>query len=99
MLELTGHMIIWGGLFEHGYGSNGLMKVVFCYANGRLRVEREHCHGIFGLSVYYQERTSSTYSQRKNNPRQLHPFTQKQLCPKCGGHQAKNTVTMFSLHA
>jgi hypothetical protein len=32
MLDLTGHMIIWGGLFAHGDGSNGLMKVVFCYA-------------------------------------------------------------------
>jgi hypothetical protein len=25
-------MIIWGGLFAHGDGSTGLMKVVFCYA-------------------------------------------------------------------
>jgi hypothetical protein len=25
-------MIIWGGLFTHGDGSTGLMKVVFCYA-------------------------------------------------------------------
>ena len=29
MLDLTGHMIIWGGLFAHGEGSTGLMKVVF----------------------------------------------------------------------
>ena len=29
MLDLTGHMIIWGGLFAHGDGSTGLMKVVF----------------------------------------------------------------------
>jgi hypothetical protein len=36
--------------------------------NGGLRVERAHCHGIFGLSDYHQERTSPTYSQRKNNP-------------------------------
>ena len=32
MLDLTGHMIIWGGLFAHVDGSTGLMKVVFCYA-------------------------------------------------------------------
>ena len=32
MLDLTGHMIIWGGLFAHGDGSTGLMKVVFYYA-------------------------------------------------------------------
>jgi hypothetical protein len=32
MLDLTDHMIIWGGLFTHGDGSTGLMKVVFCYA-------------------------------------------------------------------
>jgi hypothetical protein len=32
MLDLTGYMIIWGGLFAHGDGSTGLMKVVFCYA-------------------------------------------------------------------
>jgi hypothetical protein len=32
MLDLTGNMIIWGGLFAHGDGSTGLMKVVFCYA-------------------------------------------------------------------
>ena len=35
MLDLTGHMIIWGGLFAHGDGSTGLMKVVFY---GRARV-------------------------------------------------------------
>jgi hypothetical protein len=40
---------------------------------GDLRVERAHRHGIFGLSDYHQERTSPTYCQRKNNPRQLHP--------------------------
>jgi hypothetical protein len=45
--------------------------------NGGLRVERAHCHGIFGLSNYHQERTSPTYSQRKNNPRQLHRHPQK----------------------
>jgi hypothetical protein len=44
-----------------------------------LRVERAHCHGIFGQSDYHQERTSPTYSQRKNNPRQLHP-TPKSSC-------------------
>jgi hypothetical protein len=32
MLDLTGHMIIWAGLFAHGDGATGLMKVVFCYA-------------------------------------------------------------------
>jgi hypothetical protein len=31
MLDLTGHMIICGGLFAHGDGSTDLMKVVFCY--------------------------------------------------------------------
>jgi transposase len=36
-------------------------------------MERAHCQGIFGLSDYHQERTSPTYNQRKNNPRQLHP--------------------------
>jgi hypothetical protein len=30
-----------------------------------------------------------TYSQRKNNPRQLHPHPQKQLCPKCGCSEMK----------
>jgi hypothetical protein len=40
MLDLTGHMIIWGGLFEHGDGSTGLMKVVFLLrpTDGRARV-------------------------------------------------------------
>ena len=32
ILDLTGHMIIWGILFAHGDGSTGLMKVVFYYA-------------------------------------------------------------------
>jgi hypothetical protein len=32
MLDLTGHMIYWGGLFAHGDVSTGLMKVFFCYA-------------------------------------------------------------------
>ena len=32
MLNLSGHMIILGGLFAYGDGSTGLMKVVFCYA-------------------------------------------------------------------
>jgi hypothetical protein len=26
MLDLTGHMIIWGGLFAHGDGSTGLIS-------------------------------------------------------------------------
>ena len=34
---------------------------------------------IFGLSDYHQERTSPTYSQKKNNPIQLHP-TPKSSC-------------------
>jgi hypothetical protein len=29
MHDVTGHMIIWGGLFTHGDASSGLMKVVF----------------------------------------------------------------------
>ena len=33
MLDLTGHMLICGGLFTLGDGSTGLMKVgFFCYA-------------------------------------------------------------------
>jgi hypothetical protein len=32
MFDLTGHMIIWGGLFARGEGSTGLIKVAFCYA-------------------------------------------------------------------
>jgi hypothetical protein len=32
MLDLTGHVIIWGGLFAYGDESTGLMKVVSCYA-------------------------------------------------------------------
>ena len=32
MLDLTGLMIIWDGLFAHGDGFTGLVKVVFCYA-------------------------------------------------------------------
>ena len=31
-LAFGGHMITWGGLFAHGDGSTGLMKVIFCYA-------------------------------------------------------------------
>jgi hypothetical protein len=30
MLNLDGHMIIWGGLFAHGDRSTGLMKVGNC---------------------------------------------------------------------
>ena len=43
MLDLTGHMIIWGGLFAHGDGSTGLMKVVFLLrsTDGRARVWRQ----------------------------------------------------------
>jgi hypothetical protein len=98
MLDLTGHMIIWGGLFAHGDGSTGLMKVVFCYALPELRVERAHCHGIFGLSDYHQERTCPTYSQRKSNPRELHLHPQKQLCPKCGCPEMKCFVGAKPLH-
>jgi hypothetical protein len=32
MLDLTGYMIIWLGLFAHGNRSTDLMEVVFCYA-------------------------------------------------------------------
>jgi transposase len=45
-----------------------------------------------------QERTSPTYSQRKNNPRQLHPHPQKQLCPKCGCPEMKCFVGAKPLH-
>jgi hypothetical protein len=43
MLDLTGHMIIWGGLFAHEDGSTGLMKVVFLLrsTDGRARVWRQ----------------------------------------------------------
>jgi hypothetical protein len=43
MLDLTGHMIIWGGLFAHGDGSTGLMKVGFLLrpTDGRARVWRQ----------------------------------------------------------
>jgi hypothetical protein len=44
-------------------------------SNGGLRVERAHCHGIFGLSDYHQERTSPTYSQRKNRRGVFQNFT------------------------
>ena len=65
---------------------------------GGLHVERAFCHGIFGLSDYHQEHTSPTYSQRKNNPRQLHPHPQKQLCPKCGCPEMKCFVGAKPLH-
>ena len=68
------------------------------WRNGGLRVERAHCHGIFGLSDYHQEHTSPIYSQRKNNPRQLHPHSQKQLCPKCGCPEMKCFVGVKPLH-
>jgi hypothetical protein len=56
------------------------------------------CHGIFGLSDYHQERKSPTYSQKKNNPRQLHPHPQKQLCSKCGCPEMKCLVGAKPLH-
>jgi hypothetical protein len=46
----------------------------------------EHIVTVF---LACQERTSPTYSQRKDNPRQLHPHPQKQLCPKCGCPEMK----------
>jgi hypothetical protein len=52
----------------------------------------------FGLSDYHQERTSPTYSQRKNNPRHLQPHPQKQLCPKCGCPEMKCFVGAKPLH-
>jgi hypothetical protein len=55
-------------------------------------------HTIFGLSDYHQERTSPTYSQRKNNPRQLHPHPQKQLRPKYGCPEMKCFVGAKPLH-
>jgi hypothetical protein len=60
--------------------------------------QQAHCHGIFGLSDYYQERTSPTYSQRKNNPRQLHLHPQKQLSPKCDCPGMKCFVGAKPLH-
>ena len=35
---------------------------------------------------------------RKNNPRQLHPHPQKQLCPKCGCPEMKCFVGAKPLH-
>ena len=71
MLYNSGSM--WPSVVVHGHWfvSQRMTR------NGGLRVERTHCHGIFGLSDYHQERP--TYSQRKNNPRQLHP-TPKSSC-------------------
>ena len=37
-------------------------------------------------------------SQRKNNPRHLHPHPQKQLCPKCGCLEMKCFVGAKPLH-
>ena len=45
MLDLTGHMIIWGRLFAHGDGSTGLMKVVFCYALRNTSFQDNHILG------------------------------------------------------
>ena len=42
MLDLTDHMIIWGGLFAHGDGSTGVIKVVFLRpTDGHARVWRQ----------------------------------------------------------
>jgi hypothetical protein len=77
------------------YGTLLAEKSTHDCRNGGLRVERAHCHGIFGLLDYHQERTSPTYSQRKNNSRQLHLHPQKQLCPKCGCPEMKCFVWDF----
>ena len=51
--------------------------------------------GASTLSRYFwpvrlPSRTYKSYLQsRKNNPRQLHPHPQKQLCPKCGCPEMK----------
>jgi hypothetical protein len=39
-------------------------------------IQQEAVQKIPGLSDYHQERTNPTYSQMKNNPRQLHPHPQ-----------------------
>ena len=42
MLDLTGHLIIWGGLFAHGDGSTGLMSHFLLHpTDGRARVWRQ----------------------------------------------------------
>jgi hypothetical protein len=42
MLDLTGHMIIWGGLFAHGDGSTGLMSLFLLRpTDGHARVWRQ----------------------------------------------------------
>jgi hypothetical protein len=56
MLDLTGHMIIWGELFAHGDGSNGLMKVVLCYALPTVVQE-------FGANETFHFRTTTFWAQ------------------------------------
>ena len=69
--DIAGHGIVWtASCCYKCWTIRALCYLEF--GNWGLRVERAHCHGIVGLSDYHQERTSPTYSQRKNNPRQLH---------------------------
>jgi hypothetical protein len=81
MLDLTGHMIIWGGLFAHGDGSTGLMKVVFCYALPTV-VWSEHIVPVYlACQITIKKVQVQLRVNGKNNPRQLHPIP-KSSCAK-----------------
>jgi hypothetical protein len=56
MLDLTGHLIIWGGLFAHGDWSTDLLKVVFCYALPTVM------HG-FGANKTFHFRTTTFWAK------------------------------------
>jgi hypothetical protein len=49
-------VVVWGGLFAHGDGSTGLMKVVFCYALPTV------VHG-FGANETLHVRTTTFWAQ------------------------------------
>ena len=58
----------------------------------------KHIVTVFLACQITIKNVSPTYSQRKNNPRQLHPHPQKQWCPKCGCPEMTCFVGAKPLH-
>jgi hypothetical protein len=58
----------------------------------------EHIVTVFLACQITIKNVQVQLSQRKNNPRQLHPHPQKQLCPKCGCPEMKCFVGAKPLH-
>ena len=109
--DIAGHGIVWTAcccknmLYNSGFLWPSVVVHEHWPVSQRMIVEMgdyawsEHIVTVFlACQITNKNIQSPTYSQRKNNARQLHPHPQKQLCPKCGCPEMKCFVGAKPLH-